>query len=437
MTEEPKDGLDGEQSYDEIDDDFLFHLYKGGEMLRASRVVEAKDHLEKAFSLKPTNPKGQNLLALVYFKLGLFSRAIDIYTSLVESFPQDPTLRVNLAIAFFKADQLNDAEDQLRKAIELAPDHKNAHRYLGLVLVRNAEPEAARKHFIKAGVKNIDHLVSIAPMDNSDHEHQSRQKAHSRVLAEVAEEGFRELEEKEFPFRDVGPGSNQQKSSPASDREHEQQVQQESWRAMESMESSLPEGRSSVQGSDLLMDGKSLLVCSPPSVYCRLTNVVWLEGDLSFTPVNKRFGGKDTKHPFDRQERAVMRTEGKGCMRLEPPEGKSFFLLENDSESRYFLEDLVFAFADGPSWENGRLPAVGSGEDLSIFHIFGHGRIVLCIERDTIKRAMVSGQKVRLPVTKLVGWSGTFVPRLFVAEPPLPANLWIELTGEGEVLFVG
>ena len=435
MTEEPRDALDGEESYDDIDDDFLFHLYKGGEMLRASRVVEAKDHLEKAFSLKPTNPKGQNLLGLVYFKLGLFNRAIDIYTSLVESFPQDPTLRVNLAIALFKAEQLDLAEEQLRKAIELEPEHKSAHRYLGLILVRNGQADEARKHFVKAGVENVDRLVSIPPMDPAGQEKKDRVRAHQQVLSDVADEGFRELEEKEFPFRDAGPGNSQQ-ALEKTDGQHLGKIQEESWHATGSSSAPVLADSSPIQGVDLLLDGTSLLVCSPPEVFCRLQNIVWLEGDMSFSPVNKRFGGKDTKHPFDRGPLAVMRPEGSGCMRIEPPGDKRFFLLENASESKYFLEDLVFAFSEGPSWENGRLPSVESQEDLPIFHIFGPGRLVLCVDGKVIKRNKVSEQKVRLPVTRLVGWSGTFVPRLFMAEDPLPQNLWIELTGEGEVLFV-
>ena len=56
------------------DEEFLSQLYKGGELLAAEQVVEAKDHLERAFKLHPKNEQAQNLLGLTYFKLGLFDR---------------------------------------------------------------------------------------------------------------------------------------------------------------------------------------------------------------------------------------------------------------------------------------------------------------------------------------------------------------------------
>ena len=35
----------------------------------------------------------------------------------------------------------------------------------------------------------------------------------------------------------------------------------------------------------------------------------------------------------------------------------------------------------------------------------------------------------------LLGWVGNLVPRLFEGESPFPEEMWIELTGAGEVLY--
>ena len=52
-------------------EDFLFHLYRGSELLQDNRVHEAKEELEQALKLQPRDAKGQDLLAVVYFRLGL------------------------------------------------------------------------------------------------------------------------------------------------------------------------------------------------------------------------------------------------------------------------------------------------------------------------------------------------------------------------------
>src|SRR5215831_2288902 len=63
---------------DVAQEDFLFHLYRGSELLQENRVLEAKEELEHALTLQPSDSKGQDLLAAVYFRIGLYPRAITI-----------------------------------------------------------------------------------------------------------------------------------------------------------------------------------------------------------------------------------------------------------------------------------------------------------------------------------------------------------------------
>ncbi len=132
-------------------DDFLSNLYRGGELLAAGKVIEAKDFLERAWGLQPKNEKGQNLLGLTYFKLGLFDRAAEIYEGLVRDNPVDPTLRINLGLVFLKNNSLAKAVREFETACDLQPDHKKAHNYLGLALAQLGEYADAREHFILAG----------------------------------------------------------------------------------------------------------------------------------------------------------------------------------------------------------------------------------------------------------------------------------------------
>src|SRR5690606_39696809 len=68
-------------------EEFLFHLYRGSELLQDNCVGEAKEELERALSLQPRDAEGQALLGVVYFRLGLYPRAIQIYEDLIRYLP--------------------------------------------------------------------------------------------------------------------------------------------------------------------------------------------------------------------------------------------------------------------------------------------------------------------------------------------------------------
>src|SRR5579859_7003035 len=86
---------EAESTRDVAHEDFLFHLYRGGELLQENRIVEAKEELEFALTMQPLDAKGQDLLAAVYFRLGLYPRAIQIYESLAAQFDRDVSVKTN------------------------------------------------------------------------------------------------------------------------------------------------------------------------------------------------------------------------------------------------------------------------------------------------------------------------------------------------------
>jgi Flp pilus assembly protein TadD/uncharacterized protein (AIM24 family) len=147
-----------------VGDEFLALLYKGGELLAGGKVIEAKEVLERAFELQPKNPKGQNLLGLTYFKLGLYDRAAEVYDLLVRDNPIDPTLRVNLGLVYLKTGAIQQAIRELETAVELKHDHKKAHNYLGLAYAQAGDYARARECFINAGsaqmVEKMDRAIS-------------------------------------------------------------------------------------------------------------------------------------------------------------------------------------------------------------------------------------------------------------------------------------
>ncbi len=132
-------------------EDFLFHLYRGSELLQDNRVHDAKAELEQALRFQPSDPKGQDLLGIVYFRLGLYPRAIAIYEKLVHSHPEAIEPRVNLALSYLKTGQAQAARFELERVVEQNPNHSRAWGYLGLSFQRLGDFERASHAFAAGG----------------------------------------------------------------------------------------------------------------------------------------------------------------------------------------------------------------------------------------------------------------------------------------------
>lgn len=136
---------------DGANEDFLFHLYRGSELLQDNRVHEAKEELERALHLQPRDAKGQDLLAVVYFRLGLYSRAIQIYEQLRRHNEDDASLLLNLALCYLKTGQPALARRDLEQLLAQNPGHTRAWGYLGLACERIGDLVAAERAFAEGG----------------------------------------------------------------------------------------------------------------------------------------------------------------------------------------------------------------------------------------------------------------------------------------------
>ena len=138
-------------SRDVAGEDFLFHLYRGSELLQDNRVHDAKAELEHALSLQPSDPKGQDLLGIVYFRLGLYPRAIAIFERLSQLHPAALEPRINLALSYLKTGQPSQARFELERVVERNPGHSRAWGYLGLAFQRLGDYERAGHAFSAGG----------------------------------------------------------------------------------------------------------------------------------------------------------------------------------------------------------------------------------------------------------------------------------------------
>jgi Flp pilus assembly protein TadD len=194
---------------DVAQEDFLFHLYRGSELLQENRVLEAKEELEFALTMQPSDPKGQDLLGAVYFRLGLYPRAIQIYESLTLQFSRDVSIKINLALCYLKTGQPEPAKRTLQDAVRLNPEHKRAWGYLGLALQKLGELEPAQIAFERGGqalmakriVERRQRATAPAPPDGSPEIDEG-----VRVVAETA---FSELDAGELRFALAEPGPPQ------------------------------------------------------------------------------------------------------------------------------------------------------------------------------------------------------------------------------------
>jgi hypothetical protein len=199
-----------ESTRDPASEDFLFHLYRGSELLQENRVLEAKEELEYALTLQPRDPKGQDLLAAVYFRIGLYPRAIAIYEHLVRQFPRDMSLKVNLALCYLKTGQPEAARGGLEEVVRANPGHKRAWGYLALALEKLGDFDQAQVAFERGGhpmmakrlvEKRRQTSRGLAPMATIG----------GAVLAgevrEVAGMAFEELDAGELNFALAEPGS--------------------------------------------------------------------------------------------------------------------------------------------------------------------------------------------------------------------------------------
>ena len=193
---------------DVASEDFLFHLYRGSELLQDNRILEAKEELEQALTLQPRDPKGQDLLAVVYFRIGHYPRAIQIYEQLKRDNPRDPSLKLNLALCYLKTGQAQAARAELDDVVRLHPTHKRAWGYLGLAHERLGNLPNALTAFERAGHAQMARRVGekLAALTGNAYPRHTASPPQAQAPGEAAEvrgaaaAAFEELDAGEISF---------------------------------------------------------------------------------------------------------------------------------------------------------------------------------------------------------------------------------------------
>jgi tetratricopeptide (TPR) repeat protein len=91
--------------------------------------------------------------ALALERQGDFDAALTSYRLALRDDPSDPRILQNIAIAFSKADQPEDAIRSYRQALEIDPELMGAHYGLAFLLLKRGESASAAVH-LKAFLAN-------------------------------------------------------------------------------------------------------------------------------------------------------------------------------------------------------------------------------------------------------------------------------------------
>lgn len=235
---------DSDGPNDAANEDFLFHLYRGSELLQDNRAHEAKEELERALHLQPHDAKGQDLLAVVYFRLGLYPRAISIYEQLRRTSPRDPALLLNLALCYLKTGQAGLARRDLEQLLTVNPSHARAWGYLGLACERMGALSDAQKAFEQGGHGQMARRMADRRASQAPPAMMQDETSPSREVRDVVAAAFEELDAGELSFALAEPVSDSQSRDNSPD----------SWRPIElgQMQRTRPDG------SPLSMRGEQL-----------------------------------------------------------------------------------------------------------------------------------------------------------------------------------
>jgi tetratricopeptide (TPR) repeat protein len=455
-------------------EDFLFHLYRGSELLQDSRVLEAKEELERALLLQPRDPKGQDLLATVYFRIGAFPRAIQIYERLRADSPEDISLKLNLALCYLKVGQAQAARVELEEVVRLHPEHRRAWGYLGLAYERVAELEKAINAFERGGHAAMAKRISERRTGNSVRI-DAAQAAESVEIREAASQAFNELDAGELSFALAAPATHQTGTwrsielgeaadPPPGDRNLHNMTappppsaEAARVRSMSSLASPAQENLPSL--GDLartsFFDTTAPMQLDPSghlairltrgerSFAARLDALRLYSGVIQTSVLERRARGASLGEPFGGMAGPLVRIAGDGPLLLGPRPSRHIVAFSVREEVFFLREDVVLAFDLAMNFESSSL-SWGDEEALRIVQMRGPGAIAIEL-LEPLRTLDVTASShdpevgiVSARASSVIGWIGRLVPRPVVAsDAPSGQRGLISFSGDGTLLLSG
>jgi hypothetical protein len=428
------------QPYEE---EFLFHLSRGSEFLVENHVERAKEELERALRYQPHDAKGQDLLASVYFRLGLYPRAIEIWSRLARAHPNDLALRVNLGLVLLKTGQPEDARANFQRATEIDPKHARAFRYLGLAQWRCGQLDLARESFLHGGevtmARRMDEMlgegsepVNVVPPTAVEEATQA-ERAEVRTAASDALERFATetaplaLE----PSHASAPGGTWtvvEQGRESTPRTHGGPG--EARGEVETLSRRLGAWSVPTSGAPRLSVAANglLVIATAEPVAFRQERVRAGRGPMRVEPILRRGRTEsDALHALGGASPIVSAPGGLRAF-VAPPDGQRFVAVALTDDGLFVVESHLEAFDGALTHESARV-----GADIDVVSLRGTGVVVLRVRAEPSALEVVAGDVTQVAAGALVGWSG----RLFPAEgADAPVSGMLAFRGEGTLLVL-
>lgn len=426
------------------EEEFLFHLSRGSEYLIGNRVEQAKEELERALGYQPDDSKGQDLLASVYFRLGLYPRAIEIWSRLVRGHPDDLALRVNLGLVLLKTGQAEEARTQFARATAVDAEHARAWRYLGLSEWRCGRLDRAREAFLRGGeatmAKRMAEMLGERTRSTPPPPPLAATSAQSTEVRGAASDALDRMNGSEPPLAIEEARENLGASGP--------------WQVLEQGRDAIPRTARALhpasmgtvrdlarwidlwttvvpEGASLFVVPNGLLVIeSKDAVASRLGGLHACHGALRCEPISRRDRVGHDEGPLGAEggesDEPIVRCEGPVRAQIAPPSGSQFIAVGLTDDVLFVAERSVQAFGATLAHESARFgPADAS---VRVVSLRGTGIVVLRVPRPPSALDVASGDEVQVDPGALIGWTGRLLP--VDGDGPLVA-----LRGEGTVLI--
>jgi Flp pilus assembly protein TadD len=119
---------------------------------RAKNYDDAEKYLKRVVRLEPDSGLGWLILGVIYYEQNKLDAALAALAQAVYFEPKDARAHHYLGVTIGRKGWYLGAEDEMRKAIALAPDYPEAHFNLAVFYLQRSPPavELARRHYQKA-----------------------------------------------------------------------------------------------------------------------------------------------------------------------------------------------------------------------------------------------------------------------------------------------
>lgn len=114
-------------------------LQFGLEALKAGRVDEAIEHLEKAIADNPNDYQGYSCIGVAYAQKKLYNRAVGVFLMAIRLRPGVASVHYNLGLAYQADGQNEQAGEEFQKALLIDPAYQKASDALKVLNQRDQD----------------------------------------------------------------------------------------------------------------------------------------------------------------------------------------------------------------------------------------------------------------------------------------------------------